>query len=198
MIYLCFEVECTISGYRICDPSYSIRPKTLFGSVLEHFANVRHVKGFKTCVSGLHPLFRGTDVAKHRFDYIGLKMIGSVSEHFANLQHIERCNTCVSRLHVLFRGTEVAKHPFFYIGQKWCLGVFQSISLTFSAYKDAILVFRAWMHYFGVPKLRCIHSTLVDPKWCLGAFETISITFGCKEMQNLCFGHECTILGYRS
>jgi hypothetical protein len=36
--------------------------------------------------------------------------------------------------------------------------------------KDAKLVLRARMHYFGVPKLWNIHSTPLDPKWCLGVF----------------------------
>jgi hypothetical protein len=43
-------------------PFYSIRPKMMFGSDSEHFANLRHVK---TCVSGLNALFRGTELAKH-------------------------------------------------------------------------------------------------------------------------------------
>jgi hypothetical protein len=81
MIYLCFEAECTIWGAEFAKhPFYSIRPKMLFRSVLDHFANVQHVKRFKTCVSGLNALFRGTDIAKHRFDYIGPKMMfGRVS-----------------------------------------------------------------------------------------------------------------------
>jgi hypothetical protein len=41
---------------------------------------------------------------------------------------------------------------------KWCLRVFLSISLTFGTEKDAIVVFRAWLHYFdpfysGWPKM---------------------------------------------
>jgi hypothetical protein len=56
----------------------------MFGSVSEHFANRRHVKRCKTCVSGLNALFRGTKVAKHPFYFIGTKMIfGTVLEHFA-------------------------------------------------------------------------------------------------------------------
>jgi hypothetical protein len=35
----------------------------------------------------------------------------------------------------------------------WCLGVFQRISLTFDRWQDAKPVYRAWMHYFGVPML---------------------------------------------
>jgi hypothetical protein len=43
-------------------PFYCIVPKMMFGSVSEHFANLRHIKRCKTCVSGLNALFRGTEV----------------------------------------------------------------------------------------------------------------------------------------
>jgi hypothetical protein len=66
-------------------PFYSIRPKMMFGSVSEHFANLRHAKRCKTCVSGLNALFRGTEVAKHPFYSIRPKMMfGSGLNHFAN------------------------------------------------------------------------------------------------------------------
>jgi hypothetical protein len=39
----------------------------MFGSVLEHFVNLRHVKSGKTCVSSLNALFQGTEVEKHPF-----------------------------------------------------------------------------------------------------------------------------------
>jgi hypothetical protein len=51
------------------------------------------------------------------------------------------------------------------------------------------------MHYFGVPKLRSMHSTPLEPKLCLGVFQSISLTFGTQKMQNMCFGVECTISG---
>jgi hypothetical protein len=71
-------------------PFYSIGPKMMFGSVSEHFANLRHVKRCKTCISGLDALFWGTEVIKLPFYSIGPKMMfGSVSEHFANLQHVK-------------------------------------------------------------------------------------------------------------
>jgi hypothetical protein len=90
-------------------PFYSIRPKMMFGSVSEHFANLRHVKRCKTCVSGMNALFQGTEAAKHLFYSIRPKMMfGSLSEHFANLRHLKWCKSCVSGLYALFRGTEVA------------------------------------------------------------------------------------------
>jgi hypothetical protein len=62
----------------------------MFGSGSEHFANLRHVKRCKTYVSGLNALFRGTEVVKYSFYFIGTKMMfGSVSEHFANLRHVK-------------------------------------------------------------------------------------------------------------
>jgi hypothetical protein len=112
---LCFAPECTISGTEVAKYLfYSIRPKMMFGSVLKHFANLRHVQRCKTCVSGLNALFRGTEVSKHQFYYIGPKMMSlSVSKHFANLRHIKRCNTFVSSPNALFRGIEVAMLPFY-------------------------------------------------------------------------------------
>jgi hypothetical protein len=83
----------------------------MFGSVSDHFANIRHVKECKTCISGLNALFRGTDVAKHPFYSIRPKMMfGSVSDHFTEVRHVKGCEICVSGLNALFRGTEVAKH----------------------------------------------------------------------------------------
>jgi acid stress-induced BolA-like protein IbaG/YrbA len=39
---------------------HTIRPKVMFGSVSEHFANFLRVKRCKTCVLDLNALFRGT------------------------------------------------------------------------------------------------------------------------------------------
>jgi hypothetical protein len=69
---------------------------------LVHFANLRHLKRGKTCVSSLNALFQGIKLVKHPFYSIGPKMMfGSVSEHFANLRHVKRCKTCVSSLNAL-------------------------------------------------------------------------------------------------
>ena len=116
-------------------PFYCIRPKMMFGSVLEHFENIRHIKRCKICVLGVNALYRGTEVAKmvshemHPFYSIGTTMMyGSVLEHFENIQHVKGCKTCVSGLNALFRGTEVAKmvwhqmHPFYCIRPKIMFG----------------------------------------------------------------------------
>jgi hypothetical protein len=54
-------------------PFYSIGTKMMFGSVLVHFANLRHVKRGKTCVSSLNALFKGTELVKHPFYSITTK-----------------------------------------------------------------------------------------------------------------------------
>jgi hypothetical protein len=71
---------------------------------------------------------------------------------------------------------------------KWCLGVFRSILLTFGTYKDAKLVFWAWMHYFGVTKMWSIHSTPLDPEWCLGVFRAFHLPSTRKKMQTCVSG----------
>ena len=164
-------------------PFYSIGPKMMFGSVLEHFGNLRHVKGCKTCVSGLNALFRGTKVAKmvlhliHPFYSIGPQMMfGSVLEHFGNLRHVKGCKTCVSDLNALFRGSEVAKmvsqqtHPFYSIGLKMMFGSVlehfrnlrhvkrckTSVSGLNALFRDTKL--RKWF------RNKSIHSTPLDQK----------------------------------
>jgi hypothetical protein len=65
---------------------YSIRRKMMFGSVSEHFANLRLTKRCEICVSGLNVLFRCNEVVKHQFYSIGSKiMFGSVSLRFTNI-----------------------------------------------------------------------------------------------------------------
>jgi hypothetical protein len=63
-------------GYRSCESSILFnRKQNYVGSDSEHFANLRHEKRCKTCVTGLNALFRGTEVMKHPFYSIGTKMI---------------------------------------------------------------------------------------------------------------------------
>jgi hypothetical protein len=101
---LCFEPKCNILGTEVVKhPFYSIGPIMMFGSVSEHFANLRYVKRWKTCVSVLNALFRGTEVVKHPIYSIGpIMMFVSVSKHLANLRHVKRCKTCVSDLNAIF------------------------------------------------------------------------------------------------
>jgi hypothetical protein len=68
-------------------PFYSIGPKMMLESVLEHFAILWHVN-MQNLWSSLNALFRCTKVEKHAFYSIGTEtMFGSVSEHFANLRY---------------------------------------------------------------------------------------------------------------
>jgi hypothetical protein len=48
-------------------PFYYIRPKMMFGSLSELFANLLLIKRRNSCVSGLNELFRGIEVAMHPF-----------------------------------------------------------------------------------------------------------------------------------
>jgi hypothetical protein len=126
----------------------------MFGGVSEHFTNLRHVTMYKTYVSGMNALFRGTEVVKHSFYFIGTKMMfGSVSEYFANLRHVKRYKTCVSGPNALFWCTEVVKHSFYSIGTKMMFG---------------------------------------------GVAEHFANLRHVTKVQNLCFGSECIISGYRS
>jgi acid stress-induced BolA-like protein IbaG/YrbA len=177
---LCFGPKCTILGYQTCEGSILLHwNKMMFGSVSEHFANLRQVKRCKTYVSGLNALFHGTNVAKHPFYSIGTRtMFGSVSEHFANLRHVNRCKTCVSGLNALFWGTKLAKDPFYSIGTKMMFGSVSEHFANLRHVKRCKTCVRTWMHYFGAPKLRSIHSTPLEPERCLGVFQSISLTFG--------------------
>jgi hypothetical protein len=122
--------------------STTLGPKMMFGSVLEHFAILRHIKRCKTCVSGLNALFWGIEVAMHPF-YSGWPkiIVGSVSEHSSNLRHIKRYNTWVSGLNAVFQTTKLWSMQHTTSDPKWCKGVFRSISLTFGTQNDAKLCF---------------------------------------------------------
>jgi hypothetical protein len=67
------------------------------------FADLRHVKSFKTFISSLNALFRVTEDATmvslemHPFETIRPKiMFVSASEHFKNVWQVKRCKTCGS------------------------------------------------------------------------------------------------------
>ena len=71
---LCFAAENTIPGYRTSGKSFATNasnptylPKKMFGSVSEHFANLRQGKSCKISVLGLNALFRCTELSKKVF-----------------------------------------------------------------------------------------------------------------------------------
>jgi hypothetical protein len=45
----------------------------MFGSVSEHFANLRHIKRCNSCVLGMNALFRGNEVVMHPFSLVDPK-----------------------------------------------------------------------------------------------------------------------------
>jgi hypothetical protein len=110
----------------------------------------------------------------------------------------KRWKSHLSVLNALFRGTKVVKHLFYSIRPKMKFGSVSEYFVNPRLVKDEKLVFRAWMHYLGVPKLWSIHSSPLVPKWCLGVFRSILLTLGTSKMKNSCFGPECTISGYQS
>ena len=89
---------------------------------------------------------------------------------------------------------------------KWFLGVFRSISQTFSMKNYSKLLFRSWMHYFRVPNFRKkfyherIHDNLLDPKQCLGLFLSILQNFATKNHAKLVFRdwkHSFEVMNFR-
>jgi hypothetical protein len=128
-IFWCTEVAEIVSNQMY--PFYSIGPNVMFGCLLEHLENLRHVKRCKTCVSGMNALFWCTEDAKmvshqmHAFYSIRPKvMFGCLLEHLENLWHVKRCKTCNSGMNAIPWCTEVAKmvthqmHPFYSIRLK--------------------------------------------------------------------------------
>jgi hypothetical protein len=176
---LCSHLNALFRGTKVTKhPFYSIGTKMMFGSVSEHFTNLRHVKICKTCVSDPNALFRGTKVSNHPFYSIRTKiMFGSVLEHFANLRHVKRCKTCV-RAECTVSVYQSCKAS---ILLHWNQNYVWSVSEHFANLRHVKrwkLVFRAWLHYFGVPNLWRNYSTPLEPQWCLELFQSISLTFG--------------------
>jgi hypothetical protein len=144
----------------------------MFGSVSEHFANLRLVTRCKTCVWWLNALFRGTEVVKHPFYSIGPKlMFGSVSQNFANLRRVTRSKTCVPSLNALFRVPMLWNIS---IGPKMMFG---SVSEHF-ANLQLVTICKTC-----VPSLNKLFLGIevvklpFYPKGCLGVFRSISLTF---------------------
>jgi hypothetical protein len=141
----------------------------MFVSISEHFNNLLHVKRCKTCVSGMNALFRATKVVKHSFYSIGPKMTyRNVSERFANLRHVKDAKLVFPAWMNYFGAPKLRSIHSTPLYPKWCLGVFQSISM----YKDAKLVFRPLCtisgHYSCEASI-LLHCTQNDIRDCYGA-----------------------------
>jgi acid stress-induced BolA-like protein IbaG/YrbA len=152
---LCSHPNAVFWGTKVAKrPFYSIGTKIMFGSVSEHFANLRHVKRCKTCVSSLNALFRGTKVVNRPFYSIRIKMMfGGVLEHFANLQHVKRCKTCVRAecTASVYQSCEASILLHWNENDVWC-----NVSEHFANLrhvKRCKTCVRTRMHYFRVPKL---------------------------------------------
>jgi hypothetical protein len=167
----CSGTESTVSGYRSCEASILPRwTQMMFGSVSEHFTNLRQVKRCETWVSGL-TLFRGTEVVKHPFYSIGPKlMFGSVSEHFAKHRQLTWCKTCVR-----------ASMHYFWVPKLWNISIgpkmmFGSVSEYFTNLrqeKDVKLVFGTECTISGYQSCEAsilLHWTQNDVWECFGAF----------------------------
>jgi hypothetical protein len=95
---------------------YSLGPKMMFGSVLEHLGNLRNVKRCKTYVSCMNALFlryRNFENGVAPNAPSGLpwtqNVFRGVLEHFVNNLHVKRNKTFVLGMNTLFWGTKVAK-----------------------------------------------------------------------------------------
>jgi hypothetical protein len=110
-------------------PFYSIGPKLMFGTVSEHFANLRQATRCKPCVPSLNALIRGTNFWNTS---IGPKMMfGSVSKYFTNLRQVKDAKLMFRDWMRCFGVPKLWGIHSTPLGPKWCLGVFRSISLTF-------------------------------------------------------------------
>jgi hypothetical protein len=152
-------------------PFYSIGTKMMFGSVSEHFANLRHVKRCKTHVRTQMHYFRVTKLwSIHSSLWDPTWCLGVFWSILRTFDTKKDKKTCVSCLNALFRGTKLAKEPFYSIGTKMMFGSVSERFANLRHVKRCKTCVRTRMHYFGVTKLRIIHSTPLEPKWCLGVF----------------------------
>ena len=137
-------------------------------------------------------------------------MFQCVSEHFVNIWNIKWCKTWVSGLNALFRVTKLVKmvsqrnQPFYLIGPQ---KMFRCVSKHFANLWN-IKWSKTWVSGLNV-LLRCTELAKMVSQWnqrstslapnnvseCFGAFRK---PLEHKMMQNLCFGPQCTISGYRT
>jgi hypothetical protein len=112
-------------------PLHSIGHQMMYDYLLEHLGNLRYVKRFKTCVSGLNALFGVPKLWKwfhtkciHSTPFDVWLCFGALRKPSA----CKRCKTCISSLNPLLWSTEVAKmvscqmHWFYSIWPKMMFG----------------------------------------------------------------------------
>jgi acid stress-induced BolA-like protein IbaG/YrbA len=132
---------------------YSIGPKLMIKSVSEHFANLWHEKDAKLVFQPQCTILGYQNCEASTLLHWTQNDVWGCFRAFRSHSTGKRCKTCVSGLNTLLRGTEVVKHPFYSIGPKM---MFRSVSENFAnlrQVKQAKHVFRAWIHFLGVPKM---------------------------------------------
>jgi hypothetical protein len=130
---LCSSLNALLHGTKVVKhPFYSIGRKLMFGSVSEHFANLRHVKRCNTCVRAWLHYFRvpklrsihSTRLEPKR--WLGVfRSISLTFDTYKDAKHVFR-----GWMHY-FRVTKLWSIHSPPLDPKWCLGVFQIILLTF-------------------------------------------------------------------
>jgi hypothetical protein len=123
-------------------------------------------------------------------------MFASVSEHFANLRHVKDAKlVCRARMQYLEVPKLWSVH-YSPLDPKWCLGVFQSISLTFTTWKMQNSYFGPECTILGYES--CEASILVHlTKMMFVSVSDDFTNFRQEQGAKLLFKPECTILGYR-
>jgi hypothetical protein len=167
-----------IGGTKVVNnPYYSIGPKMMFGSVTGHFANLRYVNNAKLVLQVWMHNFEAPKLRSIHSTPLDPKWYMGVLRSSSLIFYTQKDENFSFRPECTIWGTKVPTHPFYSIRPKILFG---SVSEHVAKLRHVIrwkLTFRSWMHYFGVPKLRSIHSTPLDPKWCLGVLQSISLTF---------------------
>ena len=140
----------------------------MFGSVLEHLANLRHEKWCKAFVRSWMHYFGVPNFQKKfyheriHYNLLDQKNVWECFRFFAKLCHkksyFRDWKHCfgVSNFWQKFSHEHLQCNL---LDPKWCLGVFRSISQRFIMKNLAKLVFRGWMHYFCLPNSRKIFAT---------------------------------------
>jgi hypothetical protein len=149
----------------------------LSGSVSEHFAYILHVKDAKLVFRAWLHYFGVPKLWCIHSIPLDKMIFRSVSEHFANLCHVWDAKLVFQPECTIsgYRSCEASILLHWTRNDVWeCFRAFHYPSDV----KDANLVFRFWMHYFGVPMLRCMHSPPLEPKWYLGVLRSVSPIFG--------------------
>ena len=139
----------------------------IFGSVLEHFPNIRHEKACKTFVQSWMHNFGVPNFRKNFYHECIQSDLLDPKQCLGVFLIILQNFTTKNQAKLVFRGW---KHYFGVsnfrqkfshehlqsnlLDPKWCLEVFRSIWQWFIIKNNAKLVFWGWMHYFGLPNFR--------------------------------------------